>query len=157
MLSHLMKNGVGVGSVLFATAFVATPSLATATSQVPVVTRDIDRGAIISEADISLREMDLSRMPRGAMLDKQDLIGLEALRNIRSGKPVRSGHVRVPPLARGGQDLTILFRSPGMQLTATGRALEDGHKGDTIRVMNSASKEIIDALVTDDGTVVVQR
>lgn len=156
MLCQLMKNGVGVGSVLFATAIAITPSLAEAATRVPVVTRDIDRGAVITEADISLRDMDLTRMPRGTVLSKQDLVGLEALRNIRSGNPVRSTHVRTPPMARDGQDVTLILRQPGLELQATGRALEDGHKGDTIRVMNDASKEIVEAVVIDNGTLVIQ-
>lgn len=156
MLCNLMKNGVGVGSVLFATAIAITPSLAMAATKVPVVTRDIDRGAIITEDDISLREMDLTRMPRGAVLSKADLVGLEALRNIRSGKPVRSDHIRVPPLARSGSDVMLIVRHPGLEVKATGRALEDGHKGDTIRVMNDASKEIVEAVVVGDSTLVIQ-
>ena len=156
MLCHLMKNGVGMGSVLFATAIATTPSLAMAATEVPVVTRDIDRGALITEGDISLREVELNRMPHGAMLSKNDLVGLEAIRNIRAGKPVRSSQVRVPPMARDGQDVMLIVRQPGLELKATGRALEDGHKGDTIRVMNNVSREIVQAMVIDNDTLVVQ-
>ncbi|MGY9002469.1 MAG: flagellar basal body P-ring formation chaperone FlgA [Rhodospirillales bacterium] len=45
---------------------------------------------------------------------------------------------------------------PGMSLSAQGKALEDGAKGDTVRVHNIRSKNIVEGVVTGDGKVRVQ-
>ena len=42
-----------------------------------------------------------------------------------------------------------------MALTALGRALDDGALGDTIRVLNSQTKIVVDATVSGNGHVSV--
>ncbi|HMA14754.1 MAG: flagella basal body P-ring formation protein FlgA [Bacteroidota bacterium] len=42
-----------------------------------------------------------------------------------------------------------------MQLTAQGRALENGAEGDVVRVMNTSSNTVVSAVVIDSGVVEV--
>ena len=51
--------------------------------------------------------------------------------------------------------VTILYEVPRMTLTAKGRALEDGSNGEVIRVANTQSNTVVDALVVGPHTVVV--
>jgi flagella basal body P-ring formation protein FlgA len=46
----------------------------------------------------------------------------------------------------------MILESPGLLLTAKGQALEDGAKGETIRIMNTQSNRTIEAVVTAAGT-----
>ena len=39
--------------------------------------------------------------------------------------------------------------------TSTGPSLEDGAEGDVVRVMNTKSNSVVNAVVVDGGTVVV--
>jgi flagella basal body P-ring formation protein FlgA len=40
-----------------------------------------------------------------------------------------------------------------MKLTAQGKALDDGAKGDTVRIHNSRSKNTVEGVVVGDGKV----
>ncbi len=152
MICNIVRKGVGIGSVLFACA-TATPSLATSVIDIPVINRDMSSGDIIQPSDITIREIELNRMPRGVVLKQDELVGLELLRSVRPDTPIKSDHVRVPPDTRRGQNVVISFNLPGISMQAQGKALEDGHKGQTIRVMNDASKSIIEVSVTGNGLV----
>jgi len=154
MICNIIKKGIGVGSVMFACA-TATPALATNTVEVPVVNRSMDSGEILTHDHLSVKTIELSHLPRGAVLTTEDLVGLELLRNMRAGMPVRSDQVRTPPEARRGETVLIQFSLPGIQLQAQGEAMEDGHKGQTIKVLNKASSKVITASVTEAGVVTV--
>lgn len=157
MILRQNKKMIGFGSLILACALMA-PSFGSASTlrEVPVASRDILRGHVLTLQDLKTQKMDLKRMPRGIVLEAENLLGLEAQRHIRSGKPIRHKYLRTPPHARSGEDVTIFFQQPGLQLKATGRALEDGQKGDIIRVMNDASKSVIKARITGNGEVTVR-
>lgn len=155
MICNIVKKGIGISSVLFACAM-TTPSLATTTVEVPVINRSIDRGEILSREDLALKTMEINRLPRGAILKIEELVGYEILRKLRPGTPIKSEQVRTPPTTRRGKKVTILFNLPGISLRASGEALEDGHMGQRIRVINKASKKAIIAEVVGQDTVTVR-
>ncbi len=51
--------------------------------------------------------------------------------------------------------VTILYRHPRMTLTAKGRAMEDGSDGEVIRIANTKSNTVIEAVVVGAHTVAV--
>ena len=51
--------------------------------------------------------------------------------------------------------VTILVKEGLMQLTAQGRALEDGQVGESIKVMNVYSNKTVYAVVVDENLVEV--
>jgi flagella basal body P-ring formation protein FlgA len=48
----------------------------------------------------------------------------------------------------------MLFNAPGVELTATGRAMGEGGVGDTVMVQNPASFRMISGVISAPGTVV---
>ena len=52
-----------------------------------------------------------------------------------------------------GAPVTMVFKTPGMVLTAGGRALDSGAIGETVRVRNDNSQLIVDAVVAAAGVV----
>jgi flagella basal body P-ring formation protein FlgA len=52
--------------------------------------------------------------------------------------------------------VTIVLQTGYLRLTAQGKAIEDGAKGDTIRVTNLQSKKTIEAVVAGPDFVTVQ-
>jgi flagella basal body P-ring formation protein FlgA len=60
--------------------------------------------------------------------------------------------VRAPVLVTKGAAVTMVLESPGLLLTVKGQALEDGAKGETIRIMNTQSSRTVEAVVTAAGT-----
>jgi len=47
----------------------------------------------------------------------------------------------------------MMLYTPRMQLTSKGKALEDGSVGDTVRIMNTQIKTVVEGLITIMNTV----
>ena len=60
---------------------------------------------------------------------------------------MRAGDVQMPILVHKGDLVIIVLNTPSLQLTAQGKALEDGAMGAAIRVANTQSGRVIDAVV----------
>ena len=157
MICKLTQKRITAASLLFS-CVLATQAYAAKTHEVevPMPTKRLERGHIIASSDLKVQVVDIRRLTKDALLQKEDLIGKEAARTLRPDRPIGAKFVRIPPAARSGQNVTIAFKLQNLTVQAKGRALEDGQKGDIIRVMNAASKSVIEAKVTGNGTVVIQ-
>jgi flagella basal body P-ring formation protein FlgA len=82
-----------------------------------------------------------------------DAAGKETRRALKAGEIIRASDLKRPTLVAKGSNVTMLFVAPGMQLTSTGRALEDGGQGDSITVLNPTSYRKVEAVVVKAGTV----
>ncbi|MBI1363588.1 MAG: flagellar basal body P-ring formation protein FlgA [Proteobacteria bacterium] len=123
--------------------------------QIPTVTRTIQAGELISDADIEIRDMTGRGLPSGTVLHKADLIGREAMRTLYPGSPITQRTVRKPPLARKGATVTVYFQARGLHLQTDGKLLEDGGAGETVRLMTELSSRVITGTVMEDGTIQV--
>ncbi len=122
---------------------------------VPVPARPIAKGEVIGRDDVKIVTMRADRLSRGAVTDIDEIVGKAPRRSLRAGEPVRPGDVRRPVVVAKGSTVTMVYRTPFMELTARGRAIEDGGHGDVIKVMNTQSKKVIEAVVADADTVLV--
>lgn len=125
-------------------------------SDVPVLARRVMSGDIIGEDDIEWIKVRSSRLQRDIILDAGDLVGKSPKRGLRTGRPVRASEVRRPLLVNKNSLVNIVLQAPFMLLTSQGRALEQGSAGDTIRVVNTQSKKVIEAEVIGAGRVTVR-
>ncbi len=123
--------------------------------EVPVLRRTIRRGEVIQASDVKWTEMRATRVRQPAIADPADIVGLAARRMLRAGQPLRPGDLRTPVVVAKGANVTMTYRTKFMVLTVAGRALEDGGVGETIRVLNTQSNTVIDAVVERSGVVVV--
>jgi flagella basal body P-ring formation protein FlgA len=63
--------------------------------------------------------------------------------------------VEVPLVVHRGSLVTIVLDTPSLHLSAEGKAMDNGGIGAVIRVANSKSSRVIDAVVAGPGTVTV--
>lgn len=120
-------------------------------SDVPVLSNRAMRGDLISQSDIEWVTLPEARLTRTTITDVDHIIGMAAKRAIAPGKPVTEGDVRRPLLVNRGETVTMLLTTPSMELSAKGRALQAGSKGDIIRITNLQTNTVIDAVVTGPG------
>ena len=71
------------------------------------------------------------------------------------GTVVLQRYVEIPFAIKRGQLVKIVAEKNGIYVETTGRALQNGHVGDIIKVKNIYSKKVIEGKVKDDETVVV--
>jgi len=120
-------------------------------SDVPVLSNRAMRGDLISQSDIEWIQLPEVRLSRTTITDVDHIIGMAAKRAIQPGRPVTEGDVRRPLLVNRGETVTMLLTTPLMELSAKGRALQAGSKGDIIRISNLQTNTVIDAVVTGPG------
>lgn len=125
------------------------------TVEVPVLARRVAPGEVISANDVRWIEQHSRAIRRNTVTNADDLIGRTPKRAVRPGVPINLTDVQAPVAVGKGDLVTIVFETPQMQLTARGQALEDGSRGEAIRVTNVHSRQIIEAMVRGPGTVIV--
>ena len=111
---------------------------------------------IVAEADLAPADIPLASLPATALRLRGELLGKEVQRALIAGRPVLAASVREPRAVRRGDQVLIAFSGDGIDLTAPGRALQDGILGDQVRVVNLASNRTITAAVAGSGRVTVE-
>ena len=122
---------------------------------VPVLTRQLRKGAVIRSRDVEVRKILRSGLPQHALLERNEIVGMAARYTLRPGVAVRKSDVRPPLLVRRGEIVTMEIRTPYVVVTARGRALQSGARGDTIRLRNTQSKKTLEAKIVGPGRVTV--
>jgi len=120
---------------------------------VPVLTRPVAAGEVIGEHDLEWRPVRADRLDRNAATAAAQLVGMTPARGLKAGRAVKVGEIRPPVLVVKGALVTMSVSAPGLALTATGRALDDGADGDVVRVLNVQSKRTIEGLVSGQNRV----
>ena len=121
--------------------------------QIPTLARPMVPGEIIGAADIAWIAIDIGRLPAGQVMDARDLIGRTPRRPVRAQESLRPVDLEIPVVVHRNDTVLIVLEAPGMTLTAQGKALEDGGRGEMIRVVNIQSNRTIDATVEAAGQV----
>lgn len=125
------------------------------TMEVSVLNRPIDRRSVIHAADVTMTRIEKRRVSGSAVIDAKDLIDMAARRPLRAGEVISTADVEPPRVILRGDVVTLQYIRPGLTLSARGRALAEGAKGDLISVLNEQSKRTIQGIVTAAGTVEV--
>jgi flagella basal body P-ring formation protein FlgA len=126
-----------------------------AVARVPELIQATGRGDVITARDlrwVSVREDTLNQ---DVATDPSQIVGMEPRYLIRAGIPLRLSDLRRPTLVRRDALVTIVLRTPYMTLTAQGKAISSGGKGDVIQVTNLQSHKLVEATIVSAGTVVV--
>ena len=137
------------------TRSVALAGRAVETMAVPVLNRPIDRRAVIRASDITIARIEKRRVPGSTVIDTHEVIDMAAKRPLRAGEVIATADIEPPRLILRGDLVTLQYTRPGLALSARGRALGDGAKGDIVSVLNEQSKRTIQGVVTAAGTVAV--
>jgi len=124
-------------------------------TEVPVLNRGLKPGEIIRERDIEWVSVQATRLTRTTVVDSATLVGMSPRRPIRAQDVIRSTDLKIPVMVTKNSMVIIRLQTDRMELTVQGRALEDGADGDVVRVMNTKSNNVVNAIVVDSGAVVV--
>lgn len=122
-------------------------------TEVTMLNRPVARGEVIRRGDLEVQRIPLSRAQLLEPAFPEAIIGFEARRAMRPGVPIAANDVQSPTLVRRNDRVVILLRTGRLSISADGRATENGAAGDTISVINTHSKRVIDAVVTGRGQV----
>lgn len=125
-------------------------------AEVPTPTRVIAPGELIGKVDVIMVRLRSDRLGAGAVTQLADLVGMTPRRSLQPGEAVHGSDIAVPVVVHRNSLVTMVLETPTMRLTAEGKAVEDGGMGAVIRVANTKSNRVIDAVVIGPNTVRVE-
>lgn len=146
---------IAFGIMLWVLAFgLAVPVRADEARTLPVLTRDIAPGEVLSLDDFIDAPVQ-GALPVAVAISADQVVGQAARKPLRAGRPVGLSEVRAPILVAKGSLVTVRVSMPGIELSTTAKAIEQGTQGDVIRVLNLASNRVVQAVVTGPGQALV--
>ncbi len=107
-------------------------------TEVPVARTNIPRGAVIADADLEMKHLDISSYP-SVVREKKECLGMRAKSTLREGRPVLRTNVEQPPMINRGDPVFIEARIGNLLIRDKGIALKDGFLQERIPVKNAAS------------------
>lgn len=123
---------------------------------IPVLTQALRNGDIIGSQDLHWIEVKERSLQHDMILKESDIAGLTPRRMILAGKPILNAELERPTMVERGDMITIIYAEGPLRLTAKGKALQTGARGDTVRVANLSSNRTLDAIVTASQLVMVE-
>jgi flagella basal body P-ring formation protein FlgA len=125
--------------------------------QIPVLSRRIIPGDVIGPGDIDWQDVRADQTTSDTAATDAQLIGMTPRRGVSTNQPVRLRDLQSPRMIDKGSLVTITLSTPSMTLTTQGKALQDGGKGEVIRVVNTQSNRIVEATVAGPNVVAVAK
>lgn len=125
--------------------------------QVPVLARRVVPGDIIGAGDVDWQDVRTDQTGSDIAATDAQLIGMTPKRGVPVNMPVRLRDLQSPRVVDKGALVTITLVTANITLSAQGKALQDGGKGDVIRVVNTQSNRIVEATVAGPNIVAVAK
>ncbi|ALG71278.1 FlgA protein [Azospirillum thiophilum] len=125
--------------------------------QIPVLTRRVIPGDIIGPGDVDWQDVRADMTTSDTAATDAQLIGMTPRRGISTNQAVRLRDLQSPRMIDKGSLVTITLTTPAMTLTTQGKALQDGGRGEVIRVVNIQSNRIVEATVAGPNVVAVAK
>ena len=119
--------------------------------EVPVLSRRLGNNDVIEADDIIWVNVPESRLRKDTVLVEDELLGQSPRRSVPENRPISASELVAPRMVKKNAMVPITYRTEYMHIRAMGITLEDGAKGDIIRVRNADSNAVIRAAVTESG------
>jgi flagella basal body P-ring formation protein FlgA len=126
---------------------VTVNSIARASEDEVVVARMLTMHKILEAGDFTTHRVLVDSLPDRQLLHMDQCIGQEAVEDLRPGTIMTAQLVNPVPLVKSGQLVTVNLRRGSVQLREVARALEQGSLGQTIRVRNENTRDMLDVTV----------
>jgi flagella basal body P-ring formation protein FlgA len=115
--------------------------------------RSLTSGEMVQPEDLVWIKVAAS--PSDAPRDADDLIGMTVKRPLRQGAAASLRDVSTPQVIKAGDIVAVTYEDDGVALTLQGKAMAAGAIGESLMVQNTASKKIIETVVTGPGSTAV--
>lgn len=118
-----------------------------------VTRRALRRGAILAASDLIVEPRPVSDLPDAWLAESGPATGKRLKRSLAAGAPVSADHLEQPPAVRRGERVKLRLHHGKLRIDGFGRAQQDGHAGEWIRVRNLSSNREVMGRVSEDGVI----
>jgi flagellar basal body P-ring formation protein FlgA len=118
------------------------------------VDRPVERGEVLNASDLTMVRQPKA-LSGAALIDSKAAVGFAARHALRPGQPLAATDLMKPEIVARNDTVTIIYQVPGITLTLRGQAKDAGALGDTISVVNTESKRVVQAVVSGPDRVTV--
>jgi flagellar basal body P-ring formation protein FlgA len=123
------------------------------TQEVVATVRQLSRNEVIGVHAVRLMRVQMEQRPRQIITRLEDVVGKRARHSLQANAAISPLEIEGAPLVQKGDAVLIVLESPLLKVTAVGVALEQGLRGETIRIKNTTSNRELRAVVVDTKTV----
>lgn len=126
---------------------------AVATAAVVIATRRLALGDVVRAEDLRLVRQRAERVRPGVATDPGQVVGKALRRPVAEGLPFALVDLSAPAVIERNATVLMLIDGPGISMTAQGRAMAPAARGETVPVMNLASRSVVEAEAIGPGRV----
>ncbi|SNZ08130.1 flagella basal body P-ring formation protein FlgA [Persephonella hydrogeniphila] len=119
-------------------------------ADVIVAKKDLLRGELITEDDIELKKLPVKN---NYITDPDLVIGAKVRTLIKKGSPLKLTMIEPDYPVKRKSYVKVIYDRNGIKIEITGIALENGQKGQVIKVKNSSTGKILSCKVIGKDTV----
>lgn len=134
---------------------VYVPARIRALGPVLVLRQARPRGSVLRAADVKPVTRDRAVLGQGYFRAAGEVEGMVLSRSLGAGAVLTPTAVQRPRLVARGERVIIVASAQGLEVHSSGEALQNGARGDRIRVRNLHSRRLIEAQVIASGVVKV--
>ena len=116
--------------------------------EIPVLKSPLARGDVITRNMVTELKVRADYVTEKIVVQPNDLIGMTPRRIIRANAAIDVADLDKPIMVKRGDLVTMELKNGPISITAIAKAMENGTKGDVIRLINVDSKRTLDARVT---------
>ncbi len=104
-------------------------------------------GNVLGSADMIQAEVDLAENPSKPFTDPARAAGRTLVRAVPKGQVLRESHLRPRIWFAAGEQVRLISRGSGFQVTSTGQALTPGIEGQPVRARTESGRVVTGAAV----------
>lgn len=119
---------------------------------VAVTAAPLKAGEALADEHITLERRDVTLMG-DAIGSPEAALGQTSRRSLRAGEVLRSGQLVAPQVVKRGDQVLMVAKHDGIEVSMAGEALDAGARGAVVRVRNVASGQVVRMRVAGAGTV----
>jgi flagella basal body P-ring formation protein FlgA len=120
-----------------------------------VVQKPVNRSQEIDGNMLGYAKKDIALLNQGYFIQKDHLKNTESRLNLKRGSVLTLNNTRPSDMVKSGQYVTLILEYNGINIRASGKALQSARMGQLIKVRNSQSQQIVEGIVSGEGLVKV--
>lgn len=121
-------------------------------AQVAVTAMPLRAGEVLGIDHVTLERRDVTLIG-DAIGAPEAAIGQTSRRSLRAGEVLRANQLVAPQVVKRGDQVLMVARHEGIEVSMAGEALDAGAQGAVVRVRNTASGQVLRMRVAGAGTV----